>query len=80
MGYVFGILIIIVGAFMVIKTEWFVSSFGYSGWAEEKLGGGGTRTMYKLLGIAAILLSLMGMTGMLGEVIIKVFGRMFVIS
>jgi len=77
MGYVFGILIIIVGAFMVIKTEWFVSSFGYSGWAEEKLGGGGTRTMYKLLGIAAILLSL---TGMLGEVIIKVFGRMFVIS
>ena len=77
MKYIIGILVIVVGAFMVIKTQWLVENFGHSAWAEEKLGGGGTRLMYKVLGIAIILLSLMGMTGMLGEVIVSVFGKLF---
>ncbi|OIO18616.1 MAG: hypothetical protein COY69_00125 [Candidatus Magasanikbacteria bacterium CG_4_10_14_0_8_um_filter_32_14] len=77
MKYVWGILIIALGAVMVIKTDWFVENFGHSEWAEEHFGGGGTRLMYKVLGIAIIFLSLMGMTGMLGEVIVKVFGRLF---
>ncbi|PIR78359.1 MAG: hypothetical protein COU28_02040 [Candidatus Magasanikbacteria bacterium CG10_big_fil_rev_8_21_14_0_10_36_16] len=77
MNYVWGILIIALGAVMVIKTDWFVENFGHSEWAEEHLGGGGTRLMYKILGIVAIILSLMGMTGLLGSVIVKVFGRLF---
>jgi len=63
---------------LVIKTEWFIQNFGTSSWAEQHLGSsGGTRLMYKLIGIIIIILSMMGMTGMLGEVIINVFGRLF---
>jgi len=78
MTYIIGILVIIVGVFLVIKTEWFVQNFGSSAWAEEHLGtSGGTRLMYKLIGIIFIVLSMMGMTGMLGEVIINIFGGLF---
>ena len=78
MTYFIGILVIVVGIFLVIKTEWFVQNFGSSAWAEEHLGSsGGTRLMYKMIGIIFIILSLMGMTGMLGEVIINIFGSLF---
>lgn len=78
MKYFFGIGAIIVGIFMVIKTEWFVRNFGSSSWAEEHLGSsGGTRLMYKFIGIIFIILSMMAMTGMLGDVILSVFGRLF---
>jgi len=73
-----GILIIVAGVILVIKTEWFIQNFGTSAWAEQHLGtSGGTRLMYKLVGLAMIILSVMGMTGMLGEVIVSVFGRLF---
>ena len=78
MNIVIGILIIVVGCLLVIKSEWFVQNFGTSNWAEEHLGSsGGTRLMYKFIGVAFIILAMMGMTGMLGEVIISVFGRLF---
>ena len=78
MKYFFGIGAIVVGIFLVIKTEWFVQNFGASTWAEEHLGtSGGTRLMYKLIGIIMIVLAMMGMTGMLGSVILSVFGRLF---
>ena len=69
---------IVLGAFMVIRTEWFIENFGYSDWAEAKLGGGGTRIMYKVLGILFIVGSVLGMTGALGEIIIGVFGKLFI--
>lgn len=78
MTYFFGIGGIILGVVLIIKTEWFVQNFGASDWAETHLGtSGGTRLMYKLIGIAMILLAMMGMTGMLGQVIISIFGRLF---
>lgn len=78
MKYIVGILVILVGCFLIIKTEWFIQNFGTSSWAEEHLGtSGGTRLMYKLIGIIAIMLSMMGMTGMLGEVIIGTLGKLF---
>jgi hypothetical protein len=78
MKYFFGILAIIVGVFMVIKTEWFLRTFGKSAWAEEHLGlNGGSRMMYKLLGIVFIVVAMLGMTGMLGTILLSVFGRMF---
>lgn len=77
MKYVFGILIIALGVLFVIKTDWFIQNFGRSEWAEDKLGGGGTRLFYKLIGIIAIILSLMGMTGALGEVILSILGPLF---
>ena len=78
MKYFLGILVIVLGAFMVIRTEWFIENFGYSDWAESKLGGGGTRIMYKVLGILFIVGSVLGMTGALGEIIIGVFGKLFI--
>lgn len=67
-----------VGIFMVVKTEWFLNNFGASSWAEQHLGSsGGTRLMYKLIGIIMIVLAMMGMTGMLGNVILSIFGRLF---
>ncbi len=78
MKYFIGISAIIVGVLMILKTEWFVRSFGASAWAEQHLGtSGGTRLMYKLIGLAFIILAMMGMTGMLGTVILSVFGRLF---
>lgn len=62
---------------MVIKSAWFVQNFGRSAWAEQHLGSGGTHLMYKLLGILFIIGSLMVMTGMMGELIISIFGRLF---
>ncbi|HAT03434.1 MAG TPA: hypothetical protein DCS29_01490 [Candidatus Magasanikbacteria bacterium] len=77
MKYILGGLVIVVGALMVIKTAWFVENFGHSEWAEAKLGGGGTHLMYKILGIVFIFGSLAAMTGLLGEMIIGIFGRLF---
>lgn len=78
MKYVFALIAVIVGAFIVIKTEWIISSFGTSSWAEEHMGtSGGTRMLYKLIGVCVIILAFMGVTGMLGDVLLSVFGRMF---
>lgn len=77
MKYFFGILAIVVGCLMVIKTQWFLENFGSSDWAEEKLGGGGSRLMYKLLGLVCVILSILAMTGALGEIIVSVFGSIF---
>lgn len=77
MKYIIGILVMVVGALLVIKTEWFIENFGRSEWAEQKLGGGGTHLFYKLLGVTGIILALLGMTGALGEIIISIFGSLF---
>lgn len=61
---ILGILIMAAGAGMVIKTEWLVNNFGRMAWFEEKLGTeGGTRLGYKLIGILAIFIGIIVMTG-----------------
>lgn len=78
MKYIISILAIIVGCILIIKTEWFIENFGTSEWAEAKLGtSGGTRLMYKLIGLAVIVIAMLGLTGMLGGIILSVFGRLF---
>lgn len=78
MLYFLGILAIAFGIFMVIKTEWIVENFGTSDWAEANMGtSGGSRLLYKLIGVAIIFGSMMVMTGMMGEVILGIFGGMF---
>ncbi len=66
------------GAVLVIKTEWFLNTFGRVSWAEEHLGTeGGTRLFYKLLGLVFIIISLMGVAGLLGDFVISIFGGLF---
>lgn len=77
MKYVLALIVVAVGALMVIKTAWFLENFGTSDWAEAKLGGGGSRLMYKLMGLGAIILAILGVTGALGEIILSVFGSLF---
>lgn len=78
MNILIGFLAIAAGAVLIIYTEWFVTNFGRSAWAEQKLGGsGGTRLMYKLVGLAIIILSLMTMTGMVGNIALSIFGNLF---
>jgi hypothetical protein len=73
-----GIIGIVVGSIMVIKSEWFLSFFGRINWAEIHLGGeGGTRILYKLLGVLAIIISLMIMTGMIEGLLLAIFGPLF---
>lgn len=78
MKYLLGILGVVLGALMVVKTEWIIENFGASGWAEEKFGtSGGSRLLYKFLGLAIIFVAMMGATGLLGPFILSIFGRLF---
>jgi len=79
-GYIFAILLIALGFMFVWKTHWFVENFGRSSWAEANLGNGGTYNMYKFGGILMIILTIMGMTGLLGELFLGFFGRLFGIA
>lgn len=65
MGHVIlGIVITAGGVFMVMKTEWLINNFGRMAWFEEKLGSeGGTRLGYKLIGIVALFIGIVVMTG-----------------
>lgn len=64
MRYIIGILGIVLGMILVLKSEWFFTFFGRIDFADKYLGTeGGTRLMYKLIGILFVILSLLYMTG-----------------
>lgn len=78
MTFILGLLAIGVGVILIIYTEWFIDNFGRSAWAEEKLGGeGGTRLLYKLVGMAMILLAFMTMTGITQRMALRLFSGLF---
>jgi hypothetical protein len=77
MSYLLGFLVMVLGVVMTIKSDWFLQNFGKSAWAEEHLGGDGSRLMYKLLGVILFFGSIMTMTGTLGNIILSIFGGMF---
>lgn len=78
MRYILGILGIVAGTFLIIKTEWFIQNFGTNAWAEEHLGtSGGTRLMYKLIGLIIIFISIMSITGLLGPAVLRTLGPLF---
>lgn len=78
MVYFIGSLIIAGGIFMVIKTEWMIENFGRSSWAEEKFAtSGGTRLLYKIIGILAVIITLMIWTGGFQRILLGIFGSLF---
>jgi len=75
MRYTIGVIVIIIGSLLVIKSNTFLSWFGRVGFAEKYLGTeGGSRLFYKLLGILIIFLAFFGMTGLLESTLRSIFG------
>jgi len=71
---IFGIILIIIGPILVIKSEWFLENFGRIEWAEQKLGAeGGTRLFYKLLGLLFIFFGLTMIFNFFGGIVQWVF-------
>ena len=79
MRFLIGFLLIVVGFLLVWKTEAIVGFAGYSDWAESHLGTeGGTRLMYKLIGIGFIFLGMMAITGLYEGFMEATVGALFV--
>ncbi len=58
----------------VWKTDAFYSMLGSVDWADRTLGGGGSRTFYKLLGVGILIIGVMIMTNLF-EIIVGGFIR-----
>ncbi|PIT87922.1 MAG: hypothetical protein COU31_00355 [Candidatus Magasanikbacteria bacterium CG10_big_fil_rev_8_21_14_0_10_40_10] len=74
-----GLLIVVTGVVLIMKAEWFLQNFGASAWAEAKLGtSGGTRLMYKLIGIVFIFFGMMIATSLIGGFLNATVVKLFV--
>ncbi len=79
MNYLIGLLFVAAGVLLVLKTEWFLQNFGRITWADEHLGGnGGSRLMYKLIGIGFIFFGFLLLTNMFNGFLEGTLGRIFV--
>ncbi|MDF1497019.1 MAG: hypothetical protein P1P90_03080 [Patescibacteria group bacterium] len=59
-----GLILVAVGALMVIKTNKFQDFFGEMAWTYKYLGSGGTRLMYKFIGLLMCFVGFMVMTNL----------------
>ncbi len=79
MRYFIGILLVGAGMLLILKTEWFIQNFGTNAWAEEHLGyNGGTRLMYKLIGLAFIFFGFLAITNLLNAFLLGTVVKIFV--
>ncbi len=62
---IIGTLGIAAGIFLVAKSYTIVQKIGYNEWAEEHLGGGGTYTLVKFIGLVVILLAVLVILGLI---------------
>ncbi len=76
MRIILGFIGVVVGALVTIKSESIYQMFGSVDWAERFLGGGGSHTFYKLLGILVVLISFLVMTGLIENVLLAIFGSL----
>jgi len=74
MSYLFALIVVLLGLVLVIKSEWFMNNFGRIAWAEEHLGGGGSRLMYKLIGLVFIFGAIFAVTGIMEDIVVGIFG------
>lgn len=79
MRYFIGIVLVLIGVALVLKTEWFIQNFGSNAWAEEKFGtAGGGRLLYKLIGIAFIFFGFLAITNMIDGFLMGTLGKIFI--
>ncbi|MFH2018380.1 MAG: hypothetical protein ABII98_00115, partial [bacterium] len=64
---------------LIIKSEWFLQNFGSIAWAEENLGtSGGSRLLYKLVGLVFIFIGFILATGMWESFLMATVGKIFI--
>lgn len=69
-----GLLMAAVGAVITLKANWLYENAGPIPWAEDHLGAeGGSRLMYKLIGIGFTVVGFLVMTNMARSIVIWVF-------
>ncbi len=79
MNYFVGAVCVLIGVLLVLKTEWFLQNFGTIAWAEQNLGtSGGSRLMYKLLGILAIFIGFLLITNLFQGFLMGTVGKIFI--
>ena len=65
--FILGLIIMVIGASMAIKSELMLNTFGSIGFFERHLGvEGGSRLGYKLVGILTFFIGVLIMTNMIG--------------
>jgi len=70
MKFIIGIIFVVVGFTMIWKTEAWFGFFGRVAFAEKYLGTeGGSRLFYKLIGLLAIVIGLLLVTGLYDDVL-----------
>ena len=66
------------GTWCVWKSDWLVTNLGRIPWAEAHLStDGGSKLMYKLIGLAAIFLSFLYRFGLIEGIILSILTPMF---
>ncbi|MBU1164242.1 hypothetical protein KKA15_01605 [Patescibacteria group bacterium] len=71
---IIGGVIVVIGAVIILKSEWFYRNFGAIPWAEQHLGTeGGSRTMYKIIGGIVVAAGFMIMMNLMGGLISIIF-------
>jgi len=64
-----GLVVMVVGFFIVARTGVILEWFGRVDWAEEKFGNGGTRTFYKLLGTLIVFIGIFIATNIISDIL-----------
>ena len=73
-----GFVLVALGALITLKANALYNAFGPIPWAEQHLGTeGGSRLMYKLVGIGLSILGFLIMTGLLGNILISLLSSVF---
>lgn len=75
--FILGMGMVGAGVFFVIRTTTIESFFGSVAWAEAKIGPGGTRLFYKLLGIVVILIGCIVAFNLWDAFLQATLGRLF---
>lgn len=76
---IIGIFMVAIGTLLIFKSEWFYQNFGSIAWAENNLGtSGGSRLMYKLIGLVFIFVGMMVATNLFTGFLMATIGRLFV--
>ncbi len=75
LGKIFTLIVgVAVGILVLVYHRWLVRTVGTNGWAERVFGGGGTYTMYQLLGVIIVVGTILYVTGGLDKVLGAIVG------